>query len=237
MADETPQTPNPAETFQRLLAQKNNDATALASQLFDENFQLRVKNRELKDAGPKEGAKVLSPDEAKRWDAYEALGKEPKDLRKAIDALPELEKTNKELAGMETLRELADIGLDGSKLKLSVLKDQMLTKYPDAAITFKTEKNKDGVEVKTAYIKPTADGPESSFHEFAAQNLSDYLPALKVTAEATPVIPGNTHDPKPQGGPLSTFDRLRSKLTEERKANAVPIVDLDARFGRPAQTV
>ncbi len=230
MADE-PES-NPAAAFQALLAKNNNDATGVASKLFDENYQLRVKNRELTDKAPKDGALVLSADDAKKWTAYEAIGIEPKELKKASDKVLELEKTNKELAGMETLRELADVGLDGSKLKLSVLKDQ-LTKFPDAAIRFETQKDKDGKESKVAFIKHG--DKESPFSTFAAENLADYLPALKVSAEAAPIVHGNTGDPNPAGGPSSFFDGLKSRLTNERKETASPVVDIDARFGRPAQ--
>ena len=132
---------------------------------------------------------------------------------------------------METLRELAEVGLDGSKLKLSVLKDQ-LAKYPDAVIRFDTQKDKDGNEAKVAFIKHG--DKESPFTDFATENFSDYLPALKVSAEAQqPITPGNTHDPKPKGGTTSIFDRIRETVTAESKAKAAP-ADIDARFGKPA---
>lgn len=231
MPDE-PNTPNPAEAFNNLLSKHNNDGVKLASQLFDENFQYRQQIRELKANAPKEGSVTLSPDDAKAWKAYQELGVEPKEIKKALDRLPNLEKENKELAGMESLRELADIGLDGSKLKLSVLKD-LIAKYPDAVIRSETQKDKDGKEAKVAFIK-TGD-KESPFAEFAAQNLSDYLPALKVNAVAQPLIPGNTHDPKPDaGGASSFFDRNRQRLEAEFKEKATPPVDINARFGKTA---
>jgi hypothetical protein len=230
MADE-PNTPDPTQAFQKLLERNNNDGVKLAAQLFDENFQYRGQIRELKEKAPKEGAVTLTADEAKLWKAYQDLGVEPKEIKKSLDKLPDLEKTNKELAGMETLREMAEIGLDGSKLKLSVLKDQM-QKFPDAVVRFATQKDKDGNEAKVAFIKPTTDGTESPFTEFAAQNLSDYLPSLKVNAEQSqPLQPGNTHDPKPQGGAASVFDRIRESV---KAKGDQPKVDIDARFGRPA---
>jgi anthranilate/para-aminobenzoate synthase component I len=230
MPDEPNNTPDPAQAFQGLLAKHNNDATAVASKLFDENFQLRTKNRELSQKIPGDGTVTLTADEAKQWNAFKDLGQEPKDIKKALAQLPDLEKQNKELAGMETYRELADLGLDGSKLKLSVLKDQ-LARFPDAVIRFDKQTDKDGNESKVAFIKTTADGTESSFTDFAAQNLSDYLPALKVTAEQAPPIPGNTQDPKPQGGVASVFDRAR----EAGKALSTQVKpNIDAVFGRSA---
>jgi hypothetical protein len=224
---------NPAAAFQRLLERNNNDGIKLASTLFDENFQYRQTIRTLKEAQPKDGSVILSPEDAKKWKAYNDLGQEPKDIKKALDEFPTLQKTNKELSAMEHIRDLADIGLDGQKLKVSVLKDQILTKFPDAEFRFATEKDKDGKEVRNAYIKPTTDGQETTFSDFAAQNLSDYLPALKVTAEQTPAPIGMTPDPKPAGGANSVFDQIRnevkSKQEEAVKANSVSIA---SRFGR-----
>jgi hypothetical protein len=224
--------PDPAATFQKMLAQKNNDATALASQLFDENFHQRAQIRDLKANAPKEGSMTLSADEAKSFKAYQDLGVEAKDIKKAMERLPELEKQNKELASMESLREIADIGLDGEKLNVSVLKDLAQHKFPDAAFSFRTEKDKDGKESKAAFLKTAPDATEVSFSEYAAQNLSDYIPALRIAAEQQQQQqPGNTHDPKPQGGPTSVFDRIRESV----KSQAVtPQVDIGARFGKPA---
>jgi hypothetical protein len=190
--------PNPAAAFQAMLEKNSNDGIKLASTLFDDNFQLREKNRELKKKLPADGAIVLTGDDAKEYQAFKALNVKAEDAKKAIEAVPALEKQNKELSGMESLRELADIGLDGSKLKLSVLKDQIASKHPDAEISFKNEKDKDGKEAKVAYIKKDKDSKEQSFTEFANAELVDYLPSLKVSTEATPQpFSGNTPDPKP----------------------------------------
>lgn len=235
MADKP--TPNPTSGFQAALERHSNDGIRLASTLYDENYQLREKNRELKSQAPKDGSLVLDAEQAKKWAAFEALNVDPKELKKSLERLPELEKQNKELASMEALREVSDIGIDGSKLKLSVLKDQIASKYPDAQFTFKTEKDKDGKEAKVAYIKTGKDSAETLFSEFANTQMADYLPALKVSAEAQPQVPGNASDPQPAGGPTSFFDRLKTSLTEERKASVTAPVDINARFGRPAQSV
>lgn len=236
MPDENDNKPNPAETFQRLLAQKNNDATALASQLFDENYQLRTKNRELSERLPKDGSVVLSSDEAKAFKAFQDLGVDPKDVKKALDRLPTLEKENRELAKMESLREVADLGIDGSKLKLSVLRDQLSSKFPDAIITFKEEKDKDGKTVKSAFVKKSEKDSEQSFKEFADAELADYLPSLKVSQEATPqIITAATPDPKSSNTPTSIFDRIRNETkAKSESAKPVPGMDIDSRFGRPA---
>ena len=81
MPDEPNNVPDPAHAFQGLLAKHNNDATAVAAKLFDENFQLRTKNRELSDKLPKDGSTVLTADEAKAWIAKGAL---PTDTVRAL---------------------------------------------------------------------------------------------------------------------------------------------------------
>lgn len=64
---------------------------------------------------------------------------------------------------MENLREIADLGHEGSKFKLSVVKDLLSGKFPDAVISFKTEKDAARKERKVAYIKKTADTAETKF--------------------------------------------------------------------------
>jgi hypothetical protein len=227
---------DPAAAFQRLLDQNKNDGLAVASKLFDENFQLRTKNRDLSAKLPKDGAVVLTDDDAKEWNAFKALNVKAADAKKAVESIPALEKQNKELSGMESLRELADLGLDGSKLKLSVLKEQLASKFPDAEIAFRTEKDKDGKEAKVAYLKKDKDSKEQSFTEFANAELVDYLPSLKVSTEAQQQpYTGNTPDPKPNNTATSVFDRIRDEQkTKNEVAKPQPGMDLNSRFGRPA---
>lgn len=225
--------PNPAEGFQSLLAQHKQDGVAVASKLYDENYQLRQKNRELADKQPKDGTVILTSDEAKEWDVLKGLNMKASDVKKAIERASELEKQNKELASMESLREIADLGLEGSKLKLSVLKDQLSVKYPDAKITFQTVKDKDGKEAKVAFIQKTDKDAVTPFADFAKADLADYLPALKVTAEANQPAPlGNTQDPPAAGSSGTVFDRIRESVKEASKGNAP--IDLNARFNRAA---
>lgn len=224
---------DPAAGFQRLLEQHKNDGVAVASKLFDENYTYRQKIRELTEKQPKDGDVVLSADDAKEWNAFKALNVKTADAKKALDSIATLEQQNKELAAMETLRELADVGIDGSKLKLSVLKDQLTAKYPDAKITFTTQKDKDGKEVKVASIQKTDKDAVQPFAEFAKAELADYIPSLKVSPEATQVIPpGNTGDPQPQSGAGSVYDRIRTEVREQGSQNKVR--DIDAAFGRPS---
>lgn len=224
---------NPAEAFEALLEKNNKDAHAVAMKLFGENYEYREEIREFKEKAPKEGDIVLSGDDAKEYQAFKALNVKAEDAKKAIEAVPTLEKQNKELSGMENLREIADIGLGGSKLKLSVLKDQ-LARYPDAELSVKTQKDKDGNEGKVAFIKKDKDSKEQSFTEFADTELVDYLPSLKVSAEATPpVFSGRTPDPNPSRTSSSVFDRIREDAAK-RSEEAAKAPGIEERFGRAA---
>lgn len=227
---------DPTASFQRLLEKNNNDGVKLAATLFDDNFQLREKNRQLREAQPKEGSIVLSPDDAKIWKQLQDSGVEMKEIKTMLKEFPDLKKANKELTAMEHIRDLADLGLEGSKLKIPVLKDLILNKFPDATFRFANEKDKDGNDTRNAYVKPTADGQETTFAEFASANFADYLPALKVNAEHTqPIIPGATPDPKPSGQERGFFDNIRKEVetrnAETQKAQQLNPLD---RFGRAA---
>ena len=227
-----PQPVDPTAAFQRLMDKNNNDALKLAQHLFDDNWQQREQLRQLRAQMP-EGSVVLAGDDAKTWTAFKALNVPVKDVKEGLAKLPELEKKAKELASMEHYRELSDIGLDGKKLKVSVLQDQLGTKYPDATFRFATEKDKDGkTDVRKAYIKTAADGQEVDFATFAAQNLTDYLPSLKVDAGAQQPAPtGAGPDPAPDGASTSFYDGIRKNVEEQNKAGETTVNPL-ARFGR-----
>lgn len=197
---------DPAAAFQRLLEKNSNDGLKLASQLFDENFQYRSQIRDLKDKLPKDGTVQLTADEAKQFQAYKDLGVEPKDLKafveigktaeelkSAVEKVPELERSHKELSQMESYREVAAT----HGYKVPVLK-KLMAEHPDASFEIKTDKDKDGKETKVAFIR-TGD-KELPFTEFAEQNFADFLPALKQDAEPLPTKVGNTPDPPPAKG-------------------------------------
>ncbi len=109
-----------------------------------------------------------------------------------------------------------------------------MARFPDAAISFKTEKDKDGKEAKVAYIKKTAESAETKFEDFAKADLADYLPSLKVSSNAQqPPVLGSGPDPAHNGQLGSVFDRIRESV----KAKAAePVIDLNARFGKPANS-
>lgn len=207
--------------LQNLLAKHGNDSLALATMLLGENAQLREDKRQLKAKIPAEGSLVLSADEAKKWNAFQELKQEPKEIKKALEKVSTLETENKELSRAESLREAA--GAHG--YKATVLKE-LLSKFPEATISLKEETDsKTKATRKVAYI--THDGKESSLEGFADANFKDFLPALKAEQAQTNV--SNSNDPKPTSTGSSFFDKIRESVktgSDSSKAN-----EIDARFG------
>lgn len=204
---------DPAAAFQRLLEKNSNDGLKLAGLLFDENFQLRNKNRELTEKLPKDGTVQLSADDARAFQAYKDLGFEPDAIKVELDKVPELEKTAKELSQMENYREVAAI----HGYKVPVLK-KLMTEHPDAAFEFKTTKDKDGKETKVALIR-TGD-KELPFTEFAEKTFADFLPALKAEADPLPTKVGNTPDPPPAKGSDATPADNAAKAAQARSTHS-----------------
>jgi hypothetical protein len=220
MADEDKQ--NPAEAYQKLLDRHDNNAGQLALKLFGENYDLRESNRQLKQQVPADGNVVLSAEDAKKWKAFQDLGKEVKDIKSALEKLPALETENQKLSKRDNLRAVAALGYD-----FDVLEEQ-LGKFPNHELATKKIKNDKGEEVSAPYI--TIDGKESSLDDFAKENFAKYLPVLKVNTETQPAPKGNGYDPKPSGNAGGFFDRIRESVKE--KADAAPKVDINARFGK-----
>jgi hypothetical protein len=204
---------NPAEGFQKLLDQNKQDALAVASKLYDENFNLRQKNRDLTGKIPAEGSKILSTEEAAKFQAFLDLGVEPTEIKTSLAKIPELEKTTKELGEMETYREVAAIG----GYKVPVLK-KLMSEHPDAKLEVKTEKDKDQKETKVVYLR-TGD-KVLPFTEFAEQNFADFLPALKVEADPPQIKIGNSADPPPALGSAESPADQKAMAAQARSTHS-----------------
>ena len=172
MADE-PNTDNKAEALQKALAKHQGDAMALAAFLFSDNYDLREKNRKLKETIPAEGSVVISKSESDKLEAYKALGK-PEDLKTRLDAHATMETENAELKRDGLLRDVAE----SAGWKVSVLKDRDKAFGAKLEYLFKEEGEQ---KKKVPYVK-TEQG-EVSLDKYAADNWADYLPALKVDSQ------------------------------------------------------
>jgi hypothetical protein len=167
--------------FDSMLAKKLGNAEALARELHSENFQYREKLREktkaLTEAVAKlpEGAVVLTVDQAKAWEAYQALGK-PEDITKELE-------TGKAATGKLTDHERGtaiekaakDLKFNGDVLK------QLATMHK-LELTTRSVKDGQGKDVTAHYFKNEA-GQETEAAQYAKDNWASFMPSLSATTE------------------------------------------------------
>jgi hypothetical protein len=190
-----------------------------ADKVKGENAALREKKRAAEAKVPPEGATVLTGDDAKRWDAYTALGKTPEELaagvvltadeRKkweafnALDVKPEdipaIVEENKALKeagerrswedGVAAMAEAEGIPKESVPALSAILRSL----DPKAAIEVKKEKSKDGagaeVERKVGYVT------------FAGQQAAKFSDLRKDTAELKGIRTVTSDETKEPGNP------------------------------------
>jgi hypothetical protein len=163
---------------QALLA-KHGDASEAMSVLLKDNHRYRELNRNLKGKVPAEGSAVLSPDDAKAFAAYKALGQAPEALtaalteRDAFKAEAEAFKRDKVHAEAATL-----LGFKAPVLSKLAQQDKLDLVVIDG-------QDKAGRPVKIASVK--GDGDKTTpLKEYAEAHWKDFLPSLKAEAPAAP---------------------------------------------------
>lgn len=187
-------------TASSLLERYGSDALKMAERLAaaqDDAYKLREKQRELKaeleglrgKVAP-EGSAILTADDAKRWEAYTALGK-PEDLTKAVSerdaAQAELSKVTRGLA--------LHAAADAHGYKVAVLgKLPSLTDKPIEVREIEVE----GQKVKRAFVK---DGTqETGLAEYITAHDPELLPALTADAADTRKTGGTPYPAQPGNG-------------------------------------
>ena len=165
---------DPVAGLQALLAKANGDAMGVAGLLYSENFQYREQLRQLKEQltaaqgrVPGEGAVVLTPEQAKAWAAYQALGT----VEVITQGLKERDTAQGELGSLRratTLREAAETcGFDADVL--GTLAGGLEFVLQDVTV--------DGKTVKAAFVKD-AQGAQVRLEEYARQKWEKFTPAL-----------------------------------------------------------
>jgi hypothetical protein len=172
-----------------------------------ENAKLRDKKRELEATVPPEGAKVLTGDDAKRWEAFQALQKSPEELAagavlsaddkkeweafKALEVkaadVPNIVKERDELKTKDEQRSRLDA--IAAVVKAMNWPDETAATIGDlrsldgAVFEVKKEKTKDAtgadVDADVPYVT-VKDGQAVKFSEFAAQ--TDALKGIRTSA-------------------------------------------------------
>jgi hypothetical protein len=231
-------------SLNKRLKKHEGDAMALAAELSAENADLNRQLAAAKGNKPKEGSLVLSPEQAKQWEAFVALGK-PEDtiaayqeyvaLGKAEEVKTKLTESadlateNVKLKKAEQLRKVADDGIANKKLVMSVLETGDTRSgglsYEERDISV-TENGKTTTK-KAWHVK---DGNKwTPLSEYAEANWKDLMPAL--IAEETPTgtkVIGQVADDKSRG--TNIYADIRKKAEEKQKQQQVTAIPLEQRL-------
>lgn len=155
-----------------LVNKEGGDAKALAT-LYEENYELRKDKRELQDKI--DNGRVLTEEEAEKWDKYQELGEDPEKLEEKIENAESAQQELSKLKREKQHSEVADVYEWNPKV-LNRLSDE------DAEYEIKTRKNDEGEDEQYAVIK-TEDG-EKDLQEYAQENWDDMMPALKTNGQS-----------------------------------------------------
>jgi hypothetical protein len=182
----------PQQGYTRLLERNGNDAGAVATLLYQENYQHRQRIRDLEGRLPKEGAVILSGDDVARWDALRAHN--PADVAAALAERDTLKAQVTETARKETIRKAAD----AAGLKASVL--ERLPGLPPVEVT-----EADGKAI--AHV--VTDAGKVPLIDYVTSQFADFLPALQLTQQQTTGAPWPR---QPTGGAQRPADPVDSAL-------------------------
>ena len=173
------------ELADRMIAKYGTASAALAV-VVGENYDLRDWRRnaestiaELKKSKPKDGAVVLSADDAKAFAEFQALGLNPADVRSGLTERDTL----KGQVAETTLKDLAhDAAKAAGYTNGRVLFEQV--KSRGLALSMKDE-TVNGATVRVPYVTPSGEGQQAvRLGEYVDRELSDYIPALRAGAGA-----------------------------------------------------
>lgn len=223
---------SPSRSFQRLLERNNNDATQLATRLFDDNYQARqrirqleAQYRELQGKLPGEGSIVLHGEEAQAWQTYRGLGT-PDEVKQGLDQRAEYAQR---LTGMERQTLLQQVAEQaGYKPGVLAQLDRMAKAQGKDLVFEVREVASEGRQVATPFVK---DGEaERPLTEYAAQEWADFLPALTHLPGPPPPPPGVRYPPQHPGGtggpptPRSVTDSFLEEQQAKAKAVKNPLL-------------
>jgi hypothetical protein len=216
------------------------------SKLEEDAATFRTKAKDLEGKVAPEGATVLTGDDAKRWDAFQALGKTPEELAQGIVLTPDDKKEYEAFKALEL--KAADIPAIVKKANDLEAKDAQRTRtdtiaavveamgWPketaatiadmksldEAAFEVKTEKTKDAagadVDGKVAYVTLKG-GQPTKFAEFASQ--TDSLKGIR-TSGTEKTSEGNPWEATPANGTQGGYDaaKVGREMAERQKAHA-----------------
>lgn len=202
---------NKAEALQKLLDKNNGDAMRTLGILFSENFDLRNKNRTLKEQVPAEGSAVLSKADADRLAAFDALGLKPEEAKAKIESAGTVEAENASLKREAQRNALVELGYSRAALAdFDALEGSAIESYEVK------EGQKDGKAVKVAYV--TVEGKQRPLDEYATEKRPAQAKILRESGQQQ--TGGVAYVPQSAGGSAPSkneFDEIREQVKTAQK--------------------
>lgn len=207
-------------------AKDDKDAIARLGRELDRNEDRRFKQRDakralraeidtLKAAQPADGGRVLTKDEAKAFDEFQAFGKKPSEIKAELDGATT---ATQELAALRRKTQLHDVqaltGFDPDVLEDIGAGWEFVTKDEQA----------DGKPVKIVYVKEGDQEQRIDQHP----KVMKFMPSLKpAQQQADPPAPRNTSFIQQHGGTAPSGDMAAQFIAaqeERRKAQPNPLL-------------
>lgn len=234
-------------SLKKRLDKHQGDAMALAAELSAEVADLNRQLAAAKGQKPKEGSLLLTPEQAKQWEALIALGKSEEvvaayqsyaelgkieDLKAKLTEHAALTTENATLKKSEQLRKVADVGIGDKKLNLAML---TLLDQQAGGLTFEERDisvTKDG-KTTTEKVMSVKDGnkwvPLSEHYEthwkkdFGSALITDSQPV----PSGTRVAGGGASD---KSTSTNIYADIRKAAEEKQKQQQVIAVPLEKRL-------
>lgn len=227
-----------AAAMQSLIEKQGSSEKALEL-LLTENYELRAKNRTLREQiaekekdAPAEGSIILSPEEAKAWEAYKEIGK-PEDLKKTVEERDTLKATANRLTREAEIASIAEAHGFNPKVLIRLAGD----------LEFEVKEiEHEGKKIsKTSVIIPSEDGKRTTavaLDEYADKNWKEFIPALK--ADTQKGSPNGTPFIQQRQGAPATDDKddiVSMRLRQKQEASMAapnPLMASVPKFGAGA---
>lgn len=192
-----------ATMLKALIAEKGDDAKAVAKELLAKNRELEADNRnyrrkikDLKAGAPAEGSLVLSKDDAQLWAKYRDLG-DPEEVKASLDAGTDAIREREKADRVGNLKKAASAAGYGPDVFADLAESKGLAVEVN-------EETRDGKAVVDAFVTGEG-GSRTPLKEFVETHLSSYLPALTQGKEPPPKDRDRSRDATPPRAGTSPF--------------------------------
>ena len=193
--------------------EKQRLADKSTEQLIEQLVQVKADNHDLRRKAAPEGSVILDAEQAKRWQAWEALGK-PEDVTKSLEQA----KKDREFVVRTERRQQLNAVAEAAGWDVEAFSD-LDSLAGGLEWTVSEVKGSDGNSVKSVTVK--VDGKDVDAQEFAKQRWGKFLPVLQIKTEESQEQDTQTTEPVivriPTGGASGGKPRSYSQSDAEKR--------------------